>query len=98
MIKKIFLKFLIRFLKVPEVKGAVDKEKEQEMFWGIYSTREFRNYIARRDLTILQLLGEGVSREEYLIYLGRRIEIGILLREAKRSFEIVEKERESKRE
>ena len=80
------------------MEGAVDKEKEQEMFWGIYSTREFRNYIARRDLTILQLLGEGVSREEYLIYLGRRIEIGILLREAKRSFEIVEKERESKRE
>ena len=96
--RNLLLKFLIRFLKVPEAKGAVDKEKEQKMFWGIYPTREFRNYIARRDLTILQLLGEGVSREEYLIYLGRRIEIGILLREAKRSFEIVEKERESKKE
>ena len=96
MIKEIFLKFLIRFLKVPEVKGNVDKGKEQEMFWAIYPTREFRNYIARRDLTILQLLGEGVSREEYLIYLGRRIELGLLLRNAKQSFEAVEKKRKTK--
>ena len=98
MIRETLLRILFKLLRTPQVEGAVDKEKEQEMFWGIYSTREFRNYIARRDLTILQLLGEGVSREEYLIYLGRRIEIGILLREAKRSFEIVEKERELKRE
>ena len=96
MIKKIFLKFLIRFLKVPEVKGAVDKEKEQKMFWGIYPTREFRNYISRRDLQILQILGEGVSREEYLIYLGQRIELGLLLRNAKQSFEAVEKKRKTK--
>ena len=96
MIKKIFLKFLIRFLKVSEVKGAVDKEKEQEMFWGIYSTREFRNYIARRDLTILQLLGEGVSREEYLSCLGQRMELQILLRHAKQSFEVVDKKRKTK--
>ena len=96
MIKKIFLKFLIRFLKVPEVKGDVDKEKEQKMFWGIYPTREFRNYISRRDLQILQILGEGVSREEYLIYLGQRIELGLLLRNAKQSFETVEKKRKTK--
>jgi len=94
--RNLLLKFLIRFLKVPKVKGTVDKEKEQKMFWGIYSTREFRNYIARRDLTILQLLGEGVSREEYLIYLGQRIELGLLLRNAKQSFETVEKKRKTK--
>jgi len=96
MIKEIFLKFLIRFLKVPKVKGAVDKEKEQKMFWGLYPTREFRNYISRRDLQILQILGEGVSREEYLIYLGQRIELGLLLRNAKQSFEAVEKKRKTK--
>ena len=94
--RNLFLKFLIRFLKVPEVKGDVDKEKEQEMFWGVYSTREFRNYIARRDLQILQTLGEGVSREEYLTYLGQRIELGLLLRNAKQSFEVVEKKKKTK--
>ena len=94
--RNLLLKFLIRFLKVPEVKGNVDKGKEQKMFWGIYPTREFRNYIARRDLTILQLLGEGVSREEYLIYLGQRIELGLLLRNAKQSFEAVEKKKKTK--
>ena len=94
--RNLLLKFLIRFLKVPEVKGAVDKEKEQKMFWGIYPTREFRNYISRRDLQILQILGEGVSREEYLIYLGQRIELGLFLRNAKQSFETVEKKRKTK--
>ena len=94
--RNLLLKFLIRFLKVSEVKGDVDKEKEQKMFWGIYPTREFRNYISRRDLQILQILGEGVSREEYLIYLGQRIELGLLLRNAKQSFEAVEKKRKTK--
>ena len=94
--RNLLLKFLIRFLKVPKVKGAVDKEKEQKMFWGLYPTREFRNYISRRDLQILQILGEGVSREEYLIYLGQRIELGLLLRNAKQSFEAVEKKRKTK--
>ena len=94
--RDLLLKFLIRFLKVPKVKGAVDKEKEQKMFWGLYPTRELRNYISRRDLQILQILGEGVSREEYLIYLGQRIELGLLLRNAKQSFEAVEKKRKTK--
>ena len=93
--RNLLLKFLIRFLKVPEVKGDVNKEKEQEMFWLLYPTKEFRNYIGRRDLQILQILGEGVSRKEYLTYLGQRIELGLLLRNAKQSFEIVEKKKKT---
>ena len=94
--RNLFLKFLIRFLKVPEIKRDIDKEKEQEMFWGIYPNRDFRNYIARRDLQILQILGEGVSREEYLSCLGQRMELQILLRHAKQSFEVVEKKKKTK--
>ena len=96
MIRETLLRILFKLLRTPQVEGAVDKEKEQEMFWGIFPNREFRNYIARRDLQILQRLGEGVSREEYLSYLGQRMELQILLRYAKQSFEVVDKKRKTK--
>jgi hypothetical protein len=91
--KNIIIKILLKLIKVPQIKGAIDKEKEQEMFWMLYPNREFRNYIARRDLQILQILGEGVSREDYLSYLGQRMELQCLLRTAKQSFDAVDKKK-----
>ena len=94
--RNIIIKLLFKLLKVPQVEGAIDKEKEQEMFWSLYPNREFRNYVAKRDLQILQVLGEGVSRDEYLSYLGQRMELQCLLRTAKQSFDVVDKKRKTK--
>ena len=94
--RNIIIKLLFKLLKVPQVEGAVDKEKEQEMFWSLYPNKEFRNYIGRRDLQILQILGEGVPRDEYLSYLGQRMELQILLGHTKQSFDIVDKKRKTK--
>ena len=89
--RNLLIKLLIRLIKVPELSEAVNKEREEEMFWGLFPLKEFRDFISRRDLQILQTLGEGVSREEYLTLIGQRIELGILLREAKKAFDKVEK-------
>jgi len=91
--RKLLIKLLLKLLKIPLIEGGINKDREQEMFWGLYPTQEFRNYIARRDLQILQLLGEGVSRDDYLTYLGHRFELQQLLRYAKQSFEIVEQKK-----
>ena len=83
-------------LRVPPVEGKVDIKKEREFLGGLYPIKEFRNFIARRDLEILQLLGSGVSREDYLSYLGQRVELGMLLKGARESFERVEQERKAR--
>ena len=94
--RNFLLKILFRLLRIPPIVKVVDSKKMKEWLGGQYPIEEFRNYISKRDLQILQLLGEGVSREDYLIYLGQRTELGMLLREAKKDFEIVEKERRAK--
>jgi len=85
--KRIITKLLLKLLKIPQIYMGNDKEKEMEFFSNMYSNKEFRNYIARRDLEILQLLGGGVSREDYLAYLGQRVELGMLLQFAKKNWE-----------
>ncbi|MDD5065325.1 MAG: hypothetical protein PHQ35_11280, partial [Phycisphaerae bacterium] len=55
-----------------------------------YPVRAFRDYITIHDFQILQRIGEGVSEKDYLLYLGRRIELGLLLTEAKKNYEIAE--------
>ncbi len=94
--KRLLIKLLFILSKVPAIEGAVDPRKEQEMFWGIYPTKEFRDYVARRDLQILQILGEGVSRDDYISLLGQRMELQKLLQYAKQSFEAVENRRKQK--
>lgn len=94
--KHLLLKILLKLLRIPPVEGTIDKKKEREFFWGLYPTKEFRNYISKRDLELLQILGEGVSREDYLTYLGQRVELGMLLKVARTSFETIEKERKGR--
>jgi len=48
-------------------------------------------------LDILKLLGGVVSREDYLIYIGQRAELGRLLTNAKEAFDKLEKERKNKK-
>ncbi|MBT9165077.1 MAG: hypothetical protein DDT23_01092 [candidate division WS2 bacterium] len=95
--RNLLIKLLLQLLRIPPIEKAIDNKKMREWLGGQYPIKEFRDYISKRDLQILQLLGEGVSREEYLTYLGQRIELGMLLREAKRNFELTEAERRKKK-
>lgn len=93
----LLIKLLLRLLRIPPIEKVIDSKKMKEWIGGQYPIKEFRDYISKRDLQILQLLGEGVSRKEYLTYLGQRIELGMLLKEAKRDFGILEAERKKRK-
>lgn len=90
--RKLIIKILFRLLKIPIATKFIDHDKKKEWIGLQYPLPEFQNYISTRNLHILQVLGEGVDRrEEYWILVGQRIELGRLLSEAKRNFEIAEK-------
>ena len=89
--KRIILHIALKLLRIPPIKGNIDRDKE--FFGNMYPIKAFRDYISQRDLELLQLLGGSVSREDYLIYLGQRVELGLLLQKAKKDFDIIEKGR-----
>jgi len=95
--RTLLIKILFRLIKIPIATKLIDQRKVKEWIGLQYPLQEFQNYIATRNLHILQMLGEGVPRnEEYWIYVGQRIELGRLLSEAKRNFETAEVERKRK--
>ena len=90
--RKLLIKILFRLLKIPIATKYIDHAKMKEWLGLQYPLSEFRNYISTRNLSILQVLGEGVDRDkEYWILVGQRIELGRLLTEAKKNFAIAEK-------
>lgn len=92
MFKKILITILFRLLKIPIPTKEIDHAQRKEWLGLQYPLKAFQDYIAVRNLKILQTLGEGVARnEEYWILVGQRIELGRLLTEAKRNFELSEK-------
>jgi len=95
--KRILISILFRLLKIPITTKFTDISMKKDWLGLQYPTQGFHNYILSRNLYILQILGEGVSREDYLIALGQRIEIGRLLTEAKKEFAIAEKKRKDKK-
>ncbi len=90
--KKILIKILFRLLKIPIASKVIDHAKMKEWLGAQYPVPSFRNYISTRNLHLLQILGEGIGRdEEYWINVGRRMELGYLLTKAKTNFEASEK-------
>jgi len=90
--KKILIKILFWLLKTPIAKKYIDNAKKKDWLADQYPQQNFQNYIALRNLHLLQILGEGIGRdEEYWINVGRRMELGYLLTEAKASFLAAEK-------
>jgi hypothetical protein len=91
MIKRLVIKLLFRLLGSPLYKeGTVNEDRMIKWAASQYPLKEFRDYIKKRDMEILQLLGNIVSREDYLIYIGQRTELGRILSFCK---EMYEKER-----
>jgi len=97
--KKLLTKILFRLLKIPIATKVIDHARMKEWIGLQYPLQEFHNYISTRNLHILQLLGEGVTRdEEYWMLVGQRMELGRLLSEAKKNFEIAEKKIKKKQD
>ena len=92
---RLFLtRILLKLLRVPS--QPIDEGKIRHWLWTAMPQQGFADYITKRDITVLQQLGMGVQREEYLTLLGQRIEIGLRLSHAKKAFERVERDRKLK--
>jgi len=95
--KKLLFKILFRLLDIPIANEMIDQPRMKEWLGNQYPLPEFRNYISSRNLHLLQVFGEGIAqKEEYWITVGRRIELGLLLTDAKKNFAITEKKRKER--
>lgn len=96
--KKLAIKLLFKLIGSPiSMTNSIDEERIRKWIGDVYPLKEFRDYIYKRDLEILKLLGGVVSREDYLIYIGQRAELGRLLTNAKEAFDKLEKDRKNKK-
>ena len=92
---KLFLiRVLLRLLHIEL--SPIDSKRVRQYLWTAYPQQGFQDYIKERDMTILQEMGNGLVREDYLIKLGQRIEIGMLKSQSKVSFEKINRERAEK--
>jgi len=96
--RNFLIKILFRLIKVPIAYDPYDNERVKDWLGLQYPLKEFQDYIAARNLYILQMLGEGVIRDDdYMILVGQRLELNRLLNEAKTNFRKAEKERNRKK-
>jgi len=96
--KTLLIRILFQLLKIPIATKFVDHKKMKDWLGLQYPLKDFQDYIATRNLHILQMMGEGIARsEEYWIAVGQRIELGRMLTEAKRNFEAAEAERRKRK-
>lgn len=54
----------------------------------------FHAYYAKRDLTLLQLMGQGLGEKQYQLVLGQRIELIRLKQMSKKAYVIEQKQKE----
>lgn len=92
--KLFIIRVLLKLLHI-ELK-PIDAKRIKMFLWTAYPQQGFQDYIKERDMTILQEMGNGLAREDYLIKLGQRIEIGMLKSQSKISFEKINRERTEK--
>jgi len=87
-------RILLRLLRIPIAK--INEKRSRIFLWTAYPQQGFQDYITKRDMELLQHIGIGVPEKEYLTLLGQRIELGLLLMEAKKAYQKIEKERAEK--
>ena len=92
--KLFIIRVLLRLLHIELT--PIDTKRIKMFLWTAYPQQGFQDYIKERDMSILQEMGNGLTREDYLIKLGQRIEIGMLKSQSKVSFERIERERTEK--
>lgn len=93
---RFFLKVLFRFFNLPTGKYT-DSESIEKWIANQYPDKGCQDYIFRRNMMILQRLGEGLPEKEIWIALGQRIELGFLLSESKKNWIALQAKEKAKR-
>jgi len=81
----------------PKVLFKIEEEEINKWLDEIYSRQEFRDYVRKRDMKLLQELGKGVDREKYILLLGQRVEINKLLYSSRIEFQKAELKAKNKK-
>ena len=89
------INFLFRLLEGKQHK--IDAEGTKKWLADAYERQGFVDYIIKRDLELLQTLGNGVKHEDYLRVVGQRLELGKLLTSARWECEQSAKGRKKKK-
>ena len=87
--KKIIRRMLLRLLdrSVRIDYKQIDKRAVEEWAYRSFDDKGWRSYFAYEDLRILKELSFGKSRDEYMVLVGRRLQLLYLFDEMNRAFE-----------
>jgi len=96
--KKLLIRLLFKLIGSPlDLENTIEEKRMSKWLAVQYPLTEFRGYIKKRDLEVLQVMGNIATRENYLIHIGQRIEICRLLTLAKENYEMYAKQQETKK-
>mgnify|MGYP001581455158 CR=1 FL=1 len=87
--KRILIGLLLRLLdrSVKIDYKQIDKRAVEEWAWKSFYDRGFRSYFAYEDLKILKEMSFAKPERDYLILVGRRLQLLYLFDEMRKSFE-----------
>ena len=96
MFKRILIKILFRLLGQDIKYTEIEDKKIVHWLETQYADMGFRSYFRRRDLKLLKIMGIGLTRDNYLITLGQRLELMALLQAINKAYTAREKKVEKK--
>lgn len=97
--KRIIIGLLLRLLdsSLKIDYKQIDKKALEEWAWRSFDDRGFRSYLGYEDLKILKELSFGKERDQYMILIGRRLQLLYLADEMRKAAEL-RKSREEKKQ
>lgn len=75
----------------------IDKKELEDWAWQSFDNRGFKSYLAYEDLKILKSMSFGKERDEYMILIGRRLQLLYLADEMRKAFELKKSAEEKKK-
>ena len=100
MIKRFLIRFALRLLdssfKIDY--KQIDKKALEDWAWRSFDDRGWRSYFAYEDMKILKEMSFGKDERNYMILVGRRLQLLYLFDEMKRAVENKKSAEEKKNE
>ena len=94
--RKLLTKILFRLLDKKESYQDINEKRISNWLWRQYTSPGFREYFRKRDLQLLKTMGIGLKRDDYLIYLGQRLELMRLLEQVNKAYQEYLKKKQKK--
>lgn len=89
--RQYLIRILFRLLDFRYDYKDIDDKKVAAFLINLFSSLQFREYFRKRDLQLLKSMGQGLTRDNYLIILGQRLELMHLLDQANKAYKLSSK-------